>query len=52
MRKDGSDQQRLTTNEAKDTTPAWSPDGKWIAFVSNRDGNYELYLIEVPPLEP
>jgi TolB protein len=24
-------------------TPAWSPDGRWIAFASNHEGNYDLY---------
>jgi TolB protein len=28
-----------------DTWPVWSPDGKKIAFTSNRDGNYEIYLM-------
>lgn len=26
-------------------TPAWSPDGKWIAFAANPDGNYDIYRI-------
>jgi Tol biopolymer transport system component len=33
----GSDQQRLTYNEADDFSPAWSPDGTQIAFISDRD---------------
>jgi TolB protein len=28
-----------------DYRPQWSPDGKWLAFTSNRDGNYEIYLM-------
>jgi TolB protein len=27
--------------------PRWSPDGKQILFTSNRDGNYEIYLLDL-----
>jgi len=38
---------RLTNNNAQDTGPSWSPDGKKIAFTSNRDGKTEIYLMDV-----
>src|SRR5207247_10594250 len=41
---DGSGLTRLASNVA-DRVPAWSPDGGKIAFMSFRDGNWEIYLM-------
>ena len=38
MNSDGSNQTRLTFNEASDSYPAWSPDGSQIVFNSTRVG--------------
>ncbi len=45
MNADGSNQTRITTNSASDRQPSWSPDGTRLAFVSNRDGNDEIYVM-------
>ena len=42
---DGSAVQRLTDNTARETFPRFSPDGRWIAFASNRYGNYDVFVI-------
>jgi len=35
----------LTADPGTDVVPAWSPDGRKIAFSSNRDGNPEIYVM-------
>ncbi len=41
----------LTRNDAQDTTPAVSPDGRQVAFVSDRDGDSEIFVVELACLE-
>ncbi|MBQ9288415.1 MAG: PD40 domain-containing protein, partial [Bacteroidaceae bacterium] len=41
----GGDAHQLTTNEAYDTRPVWSPDGSKIAFASDREGNMDIYVM-------
>jgi Tol biopolymer transport system component len=42
---DGSGLTRLTNYEYDADFPAWSPDGRQIAFAAWRDGNYEVYVM-------
>ena len=49
MDADGKNTRRLTNNRKRDFSPSWSPDGKWIAFSSDRKGddvNYEIYVMD------
>ena len=41
----GDNVQRLTVNRARDVYARFSPDGKWIAFSSDRNGNLDVFLI-------
>lgn len=36
---------QITTNPAFDTTPVWSPDGKQIAFASDRMGSLDVFVV-------
>ena len=35
----------ITTSEGYDFMPVWSPDGKWIAFASDRYGNHDVFIM-------
>jgi len=41
----GQNIQRLTVNKARDAYARFSPDGKWIAFSSDRNGNLDVFII-------
>ncbi len=36
---------QLTSNPAYDSYPVWSPDGKYLAFSSDRDGSQDVFII-------
>lgn len=53
MRSDGSEPPvRLgASSDAPDFSPAWSPDGRRIAFTSWRDGNQDIYIFSLDTQE-
>ena len=51
-RLDGSDVRRLTSAIGDETNPIFSPDGRWIAFSGNYDGNQDVYLVPAAGGEP
>ena len=42
---EGGDAVQLTTQESYEDNPVWSPDGKQIAFSSNRYGNSDVFIM-------
>lgn len=45
---DGSQQRLLTTHASTESAPAYSPDGRWIAFVAQRDDDKAPQLYVLP----
>lgn len=43
---DGSERNNLSRSPGSEGSPVWSSDGKRIAFVSSRDGNAEIYVMD------
>jgi len=44
---DGSGLRRLTTHEAGDSNPRWSPDGRHLYFLSSRSGSSQVWRLPV-----
>src|SRR4030095_1658365 len=45
MNIDGSNPRQLTSDEKGESSPSFSPDGKWISYISSKDGGPQLYLL-------
>jgi len=44
---DGTRNIRLTTSKAGEDAPRWSPDGRWLAFLSSRDDEHtQIWLLD------
>lgn len=50
--REGGDARRLTTAIGAETNPKLSPDGKWVAFTGQYDGNTDVYIVPVDGGEP
>ncbi len=44
---DGKGLRRLTTHAENDSSPRWSPDGRWVYFLSSRTGSAQVWRIAV-----
>lgn len=45
IKRDGSQPRRLTAQKGRKAAPMFSPDGEWIAFSANYDGNTSVYVL-------
>ena len=43
--REGGDARQLTTGVGVETEAAFSPDGRWVAFTGQYDGNWDVYIV-------
>jgi tricorn protease len=44
----GGEARRLTSSIGYESSPKFSPDGRWIAFSGEYDGNHDVYVMPPP----
>ncbi len=49
---DGQTETRLVDHPSNDVAAGWSPDGKWVLFVSDRTGTLDLWMLPVKSGRP
>jgi tricorn protease len=42
--KEGEVRNLTSSQGVREIAPAWSPDGRWVAYLSDRSGEYEIYV--------
>lgn len=47
MQRGDSQPRRLTNSPTDERDPTWSPDGRSIAYVTNKDGAWEIYVMDI-----
>ncbi len=52
MNSDSSDSKPITTNSTGDFSQSWSPDGQWLVYVSNSDGDNEIFIVDINGQKP
>ena len=50
--REGGEAKRLTSTPAVESDPQLSPDGRWVAFTSNRSGNPDVYVMPAEGGDP
>ncbi|CAN5497437.1 S41 family peptidase [soil metagenome] len=50
--RNGGEARRLTSSPGAETNPRFSPDGRWIAFTGQYDGNTDVYVVPSEGGEP
>ncbi len=52
INRDGTNQHDLTNDVPFDRYPRWSPDGKQVAFASDRNGIYQIFIVNSDGINP
>jgi Tol biopolymer transport system component len=47
LSRDGREDAKLVDHPANDIAAGWSPDGKWVLFISDRTGTLDLWMLPV-----